>query len=216
MALRNGAILATVFIGSLSGGNVAADVNDNPRVAFFGFALINTSLEPTSPVEETRLRMLDDLLREKLDASGRFRIVIIPPPCRRKSPLARRFGTATGVSATSRRGLVRTGRRGELSRRSVTSFSISTCSWRMHRPESSNSARAWIFVETPTSLGVTVSTLCSATTFSVSAVQSDGAHAANHGPIMHRVYAAKKPRKIRAVFWCTIQDIRNVQKIPAT
>lgn len=79
MALRNAAILATVFIGSLSGGNVAADVNDNPRVAFFGFALINTSLEPTSPVEETRLRMLDDLLREKLDASGRFRIVIIPP-----------------------------------------------------------------------------------------------------------------------------------------
>jgi hypothetical protein len=73
MAPRNKAILAAVFIGALSGGSVAADVNDNPRVAFFGFALINTSLEPTSPVEETRLRMLDDLLREKLDASGRFR-----------------------------------------------------------------------------------------------------------------------------------------------
>jgi len=59
--------------------------NDNPRLAFFGFALINTSLEPTSPVEETRLRMLDDLLREKLDASGRFRIVIIPPAARPSS-----------------------------------------------------------------------------------------------------------------------------------
>jgi Protein of unknown function (DUF2380) len=79
MAPRNKAILAAVFIGALSGGSVAADVNDNPRVAFFGFALINTSLEPTSPLEGTRLRMLDDLLREKLDASGRFRIVIIPP-----------------------------------------------------------------------------------------------------------------------------------------
>jgi hypothetical protein len=70
MAPRNKAILAAVFIGALSGASVAADVNDNPRIAFFGFALINTSLEPTSPVEETRLRMLDDLLREKLDVSG--------------------------------------------------------------------------------------------------------------------------------------------------
>jgi hypothetical protein len=43
------AILAAVFIGALSGGSVVADVNNNPRVAFFGFALINTSLEPTSP-----------------------------------------------------------------------------------------------------------------------------------------------------------------------
>ncbi|HEX7968354.1 MAG TPA: DUF3280 domain-containing protein [Stellaceae bacterium] len=57
---------------------VAADT-EVPRVAFFGFALINTSLEPTTPDEERRLRMLDDLLREKLEASGRFKVVPIPP-----------------------------------------------------------------------------------------------------------------------------------------
>jgi hypothetical protein len=52
---------------------------DSPRVAFLGFALINTSLEPTKPEEEARLRMLEGLLKEKLDASGRFMLVRIPP-----------------------------------------------------------------------------------------------------------------------------------------
>jgi hypothetical protein len=51
-----------------------------PReVAFFGFQLINTSLEPTSPAETRRMEMLDDLFRERLDNSGRFKIVPIPP-----------------------------------------------------------------------------------------------------------------------------------------
>jgi uncharacterized protein DUF2380 len=49
------------------------------RVAFFGFQLINTSLEPTTAAEEARIRQLDELFRGKLDASGRFKLVAIPP-----------------------------------------------------------------------------------------------------------------------------------------
>jgi hypothetical protein len=49
-----------------------------PTVAFFGFQLINTSLEPTSPAEAHRIAILDDLLRERLDNSGRFSLVPIP------------------------------------------------------------------------------------------------------------------------------------------
>jgi hypothetical protein len=45
---------------------------------FFGFQLINTSLEPTTPIEDGRVKMLDDLFQEKLDHSGRFKIVPIP------------------------------------------------------------------------------------------------------------------------------------------
>jgi hypothetical protein len=46
-----------------------------PRVAFFGFSLINTSLEATKPEEEARLGMIGELFTGKLDASGKFRIV---------------------------------------------------------------------------------------------------------------------------------------------
>jgi hypothetical protein len=50
-----------------------------PRVVFLGFDLINTSLEPPNPLEDGRLRMLDDLFRQKLDVSGRYKIVTLPP-----------------------------------------------------------------------------------------------------------------------------------------
>jgi len=55
-----------------------------PTVAFFGFQLINTSLEPTSPAEAHRIAMLDELLRERLDNSGRFSLVPIPPDIQQK------------------------------------------------------------------------------------------------------------------------------------
>lgn len=56
----------------------AADTG-TPSVAFFGFQLINTSLEPTTPVEAGRIEMLDNLFRQKLSSSGRFKLVPIPP-----------------------------------------------------------------------------------------------------------------------------------------
>ena len=61
-----------------------APADDIPQVAFLGFQLINTSLEPTTPAEDQRIHMLDDLLRQKLDASGRFKIVSIPPDLRQE------------------------------------------------------------------------------------------------------------------------------------
>ena len=62
----------------------AADETKVPTVAFFGFQLINTSLQPTSPVEDQRIEMLDQLLRERLDNSGGFKIVPIPPELQQK------------------------------------------------------------------------------------------------------------------------------------
>lgn len=44
-------------------------------MAFFGFSLINTSLEPTKPEETARLKMIGELFTQKLDASGKFKIV---------------------------------------------------------------------------------------------------------------------------------------------
>ena len=59
--------------------SAAPDGKEVPRVAFFGFQLVNSSLEQTTPAEAARIRLLDDLFREKLSASSRFRIVAIPP-----------------------------------------------------------------------------------------------------------------------------------------
>jgi hypothetical protein len=58
--------------------NAGPDGKDVPRVAFFGFEFINTSLEPIAQAEVKRIRLLDDALRQKLAASGRFEIVDIP------------------------------------------------------------------------------------------------------------------------------------------
>jgi hypothetical protein len=84
MALRNQASLAALVIGTLAGGTIAADAGEQPRIAFFGFSLINTSLEPIKPVEEARLQMLDVLLEQTLGSSGRFRFVAIPSELQKK------------------------------------------------------------------------------------------------------------------------------------
>jgi hypothetical protein len=46
-----------------------ANDKDVPRVAFLGFEFINTSLEATAPVKVERIRLLDDVMRQKLRAS---------------------------------------------------------------------------------------------------------------------------------------------------
>jgi Protein of unknown function (DUF2380) len=58
---------------------------ERQRVAFFGFFLINSSLEPTRPAEEERLHMLDALLLEKLAQSGRFGFVAVPADVRKQA-----------------------------------------------------------------------------------------------------------------------------------
>jgi hypothetical protein len=57
---------------------VASTGAEIPKVAFFGFQLINTSVEPITPAEEQRIHMLDDMFRQELAASGRFQLLSIP------------------------------------------------------------------------------------------------------------------------------------------
>ncbi len=81
--MRNGnCLLTTAAIAlMLALARIATGATDNTgvrKVAFFGFQLINTSLESSTPSETARVEMLNDLLRERLDSSGRFAIVPIP------------------------------------------------------------------------------------------------------------------------------------------
>jgi hypothetical protein len=73
-----------VLIWALTARLAGAQADAIPRLVFFGFELINTSLEPPNPLEDRRLGMLDGLFRDKLDASGRFKIVDIPPDLQRQ------------------------------------------------------------------------------------------------------------------------------------
>ena len=66
------------------GAAAAPDETSSPRIAFFGFELINTSLEPTTESELHRIDMLDELFRQRLDSSGRFKIVPIPPDAQQR------------------------------------------------------------------------------------------------------------------------------------
>src|SRR3954469_8779135 len=74
------AVLGIIF-AILAGdrANAGPDGKDVPRVAVLGFEFINTSLEATAQAEVKRIRLLDEALRQKLAASGRFVIVDIPP-----------------------------------------------------------------------------------------------------------------------------------------
>jgi len=69
-------ITAAIFLACLS---LAARAAEPPSVAFSGFNLINTSLEPTTDAEKARLLMIDTELRALLTRSGRYRIVDLPP-----------------------------------------------------------------------------------------------------------------------------------------
>jgi hypothetical protein len=65
-----------------------ATADEGRRVAFFGFFLINTSLQPTQPAEEKRLEMLDTILRDQLAGAGRFSFVAIPPEVQKRAVVA--------------------------------------------------------------------------------------------------------------------------------
>jgi Protein of unknown function (DUF2380) len=75
---------AIASILALAHLTIAAAGDSVPSVAFFGFQLINTSLERSTPSEAGRIKLLDDLLRERLDDSGRFRIAPISPEMQRR------------------------------------------------------------------------------------------------------------------------------------
>ncbi len=54
--LKAAALTAGLAFGAVGIAGAAADDNGRARVAFFGFQLINTSLEPTTAAEERRIR----------------------------------------------------------------------------------------------------------------------------------------------------------------
>jgi uncharacterized protein DUF2380 len=97
MAVMKRLVLTAVLVLASSGiaGVTAAD-QGLPRVAFFGFQLINTSPQPTTPEETQRIRMLDDMFRQKLDASGRFKVVSIPIELRDKIAGAAEISNCNG------------------------------------------------------------------------------------------------------------------------
>ena len=80
--IRQSPLPIAAAIGLLISGSypigATAEQNAVPKVAFFGFQLINTSLEPTTKSELHRIDMLDELFRGRLANSGRFKIVPIP------------------------------------------------------------------------------------------------------------------------------------------
>jgi uncharacterized protein DUF2380 len=80
--MRLAVIAVAAALGLAGSAASGRDVSGVPAIAFFGFQLINTSLEPTTAAEDQRIRMLDDLFREKLSASGRFTIAAISPDVR--------------------------------------------------------------------------------------------------------------------------------------
>jgi hypothetical protein len=108
-----------IFLAIMAGGgaNAGPDGKEVPRVAFLGFEFINTSLEATARVEVERIRLLDDVLRQKLTASSRFEIVDIPPDTIKEIASGPTSATATAASAGSRRWSARTGPRGVPCRR---------------------------------------------------------------------------------------------------
>jgi hypothetical protein len=97
MSVLKGSVLTVVLVLASGGiaGVTAAD-EGLPRVAFFGFQLINTSPQPTTPEETQRIRMLDDMFQQKLDASGRFKLVSIPPELRDKIAAAPEISNCNG------------------------------------------------------------------------------------------------------------------------
>lgn len=89
-------VAAFLVFGLAGAANAATDNSIGPRIAFFGFHLINTSLEPTTPIEAQRILRLDDLLREKLAASNRFRLIGIPPDTNKKIAAGPDIGSCNG------------------------------------------------------------------------------------------------------------------------
>ena len=71
--------------------NLTSAAAEIPKVAFFGFQLINTSIEPITPADEQRIHMLDDMFRQELAASGRFQLPSIP------DTLQQEFASGPGI-----------------------------------------------------------------------------------------------------------------------
>lgn len=75
-ASRAAALLAVVLLLLAS---ATGHAEEKPRIAVFGFQLIDTSPAPPTPEERDRTRRLGEALREALQRSGRYEVVDIAP-----------------------------------------------------------------------------------------------------------------------------------------
>jgi Protein of unknown function (DUF2380) len=96
MSIKGLVVRVVLVLGSSGIAGMTAADQTLPRVAFFGFQLINTSPQPTMPDETQRIRMLDDMFQQKLDASGRFKMVSIPPEVRDKVAASAEISNCNG------------------------------------------------------------------------------------------------------------------------
>jgi hypothetical protein len=96
MSIKGLVVTVVLVLGSGGVAKMTAADQTPPRVAFFGFQLINTSLQPTTPEETQRIRMLDDMFQQKLDASGRFKIVSVPSGLRDRIAVAPEISNCNG------------------------------------------------------------------------------------------------------------------------
>jgi hypothetical protein len=75
----------SVLLTVCNGPATAETASTKPlRVAFFGFQLINTSLEPVHDAEKQRLAMAGELLRRMLTDSGQYQIVPLSDDLKQK------------------------------------------------------------------------------------------------------------------------------------
>jgi hypothetical protein len=88
--------LLAAFSSGCGGGAKAQQAAKVPRVAFFGFHLINTSLEAVSVSEDERIDNLDGQLRERLTHSGRFAVAEITPAVRSDIEAGQWIGNCNG------------------------------------------------------------------------------------------------------------------------
>jgi hypothetical protein len=72
-----------LFVGS---GVAAAQTGSGEKlkVAFFGFELVNTSLQPTTDAEKQRLIVVGDTLTQMLAGSGRYEVVLLSDALKQK------------------------------------------------------------------------------------------------------------------------------------
>jgi Protein of unknown function (DUF2380) len=84
-----------LLLGALVWHPLPASADEPVTVAFYGFRLINTSLEATTPAEAQRLHMLDE----------QFRQISVPPDEAAKLAAGPEIGTCNACEADSARGL---------------------------------------------------------------------------------------------------------------
>jgi Protein of unknown function (DUF2380) len=98
-ASRIAAIVSVLIIGAGRDPTFADQAAAKPyTVAFLGVQLQNDNegLEPTTDAERARMKKVEDLFKSKLEASGRFKFVPVPPDMLKKISAGQNIGECHG------------------------------------------------------------------------------------------------------------------------